>query len=106
MSPADLPQASPESGRHHPSTSPSASTGPFSLEAIEESARRGLQNLTSLQGKVCVIAGGAGDLGATSAMALAHAGADLVVASRRLERCESIADMARKLGRQASAFQL
>ena len=44
-----------------------------------------------LSGKVAVITGGSRGLGAEMAKAFAAHGADLVIASRKLENCESLA---------------
>ncbi len=54
-------------------------------------------------GKVVVVTGGSKGLGREMALGFAEAGADVVVASRKLEPCEVVADEARALGRRALA---
>ena len=55
-------------------------------------------------GKVVVVTGGSKGLGRAMALAFAEAGADVVVASRKLEPCEEVADEIRALGRRALAI--
>ena len=43
-------------------------------------------------GKVVVVTGGSKGLGRAMALGFAEAGADVVVASRKLEPCEAVAD--------------
>ena len=54
-------------------------------------------------GKVVVVTGGSKGLGRAMALGFAEAGADVVVASRKLEPCEVVADEVRALGRRALA---
>lgn len=54
-------------------------------------------------GKVVVVTGASRGLGRAMALGFAEAGADVVVASRRLEACESVAAELRALGRRALA---
>lgn len=56
-----------------------------------------------LDGKVAVITGGSKGLGRAMAIGFAEAGADVVVASRKIEGCEAVADEVRALGRRALA---
>jgi NAD(P)-dependent dehydrogenase (short-subunit alcohol dehydrogenase family) len=54
--------------------------------------------------KVAIVTGGSRGLGRAIALGLAHAGADVVVASRKLEACEETADeIERTTGRRALA---
>jgi NAD(P)-dependent dehydrogenase (short-subunit alcohol dehydrogenase family) len=53
--------------------------------------------------KVVVITGGSKGLGRAMALGFAEAGADVVVASRKLEPCEAVAAEIRALGRRALA---
>ncbi len=54
-------------------------------------------------GKVVVVTGGSKGLGRAMARGFAEAGADVVVASRKLAPCESVAAEVRALGRRALA---
>jgi NAD(P)-dependent dehydrogenase (short-subunit alcohol dehydrogenase family) len=54
-------------------------------------------------GKVVVVTGGSKGLGRAMALGFAEAGADVVVASRKLDACEAVADEVRALGRRALA---
>ena len=54
-------------------------------------------NMFSLKGKVAVVTGGSVGLGAQMATALAEAGADVVVAARKMERCVALCE---KLGKE------
>ena len=60
-------------------------------------------SLFSLEGKTAIITGGSRGLGREMALAFAQHGADVVVASRKQENCESVADEIRSLGRRALA---
>jgi NAD(P)-dependent dehydrogenase (short-subunit alcohol dehydrogenase family) len=52
-------------------------------------------------GKVVVITGASKGLGRAMALGFAEAGADIVVASRKLDGCQRVADEVRALGRRA-----
>jgi NAD(P)-dependent dehydrogenase (short-subunit alcohol dehydrogenase family) len=54
-------------------------------------------------GKVVVVTGGSKGLGRAMALGFAEAGADVVVASRKLEPCEEVAAEIRDMGRRALA---
>jgi NAD(P)-dependent dehydrogenase (short-subunit alcohol dehydrogenase family) len=56
-------------------------------------------------GKVVVVTGGSKGLGRAMALGFAQAGADVVVASRKLEACEVVAEEIRALGRRALAVR-
>ena len=57
--------------------------------------------LFDLSGKVALITGGSRGLGRQMALAFADAGADVIVASRKIEACEEVADEVRAKGRRA-----
>lgn len=56
-----------------------------------------------LTGKVALVTGGSRGLGRAMVLGLARAGADVVVASRKLENCQQVAAEVEALGRQALA---
>jgi NAD(P)-dependent dehydrogenase (short-subunit alcohol dehydrogenase family) len=58
-------------------------------------------SLFSLEGKVALVTGGSRGLGREIVLAYARAGADVVITSRKLASCESVADEVRALGRRA-----
>jgi 2-deoxy-D-gluconate 3-dehydrogenase len=60
------------------------------LASIVEAAGAGLARLHALEGRKCVVVGGAGDLGAAASLGLAAAGAQVIVASRKLQRCAAV----------------
>ncbi|MBI3743378.1 MAG: SDR family NAD(P)-dependent oxidoreductase, partial [Chloroflexi bacterium] len=59
----------------------------------------------ALTGRVAVITGGGTGIGRATALVLATFGADVVVASRRLDNLEKVAAEVRQLGRRALAVQ-
>ncbi|MCU1387126.1 MAG: family NAD(P)-dependent oxidoreductase [Ilumatobacteraceae bacterium] len=54
-------------------------------------------------GKVVIVTGGSKGLGRAMALGFAEAGADVVVASRKLEPCQLVVDEIRAMGRRAIA---
>lgn len=58
-----------------------------------------------LSGKVALITGGGRGLGKAMSLGLADAGADIIIASRKLENCEAVAEQIRAKGRRALAIQ-
>ncbi len=56
-----------------------------------------------LTGKVALITGGSRGLGRAMALGFADAGADIAIASRKIEACDAAAEEVRKIGRQASS---
>ncbi len=57
--------------------------------------------LHSLVGKVALVTGGSRGLGREMVLAFAKAGADVVIASRKLDACEQVAEEVEALGRRA-----
>ncbi|MEM1411557.1 MAG: SDR family oxidoreductase [Pseudomonadota bacterium] len=57
-----------------------------------------------LDGQVCVVTGGGRGIGEGIAIGLAEAGADVVVAARRTEEIEAVAEKIRALGRRGLAI--
>jgi NAD(P)-dependent dehydrogenase (short-subunit alcohol dehydrogenase family) len=56
-------------------------------------------------GKVVIVTGGSKGLGRAMALGFAEAGADVVVASRKRDACEKVADELRAMGRRALAAE-
>jgi gluconate 5-dehydrogenase len=63
-----------------------------------------VQELFDLSGRTALVTGGGRGIGRHLALGLAEAGADVVVASRKLANCEETAAAVRALGRRAWAF--
>jgi NAD(P)-dependent dehydrogenase (short-subunit alcohol dehydrogenase family) len=62
-----------------------------------------MTDLFDLTGKVAVVVGGGGGIGHAQALGLADAGADVVVASRKLEHLEPVAKEIKAKGRKSLA---
>ena len=63
-----------------------------------------MDNLFDFSGKVAMITGGSRGLGRSMALAFAERGADVVVTSRKIENCESVANEIKAMGRDALAY--
>lgn len=63
-----------------------------------------VKELMNMEGRVGVVTGGATGLGLQMATALAEAGANVVICSRKLENCEEAAHAIEKLGVKALAY--
>jgi NAD(P)-dependent dehydrogenase (short-subunit alcohol dehydrogenase family) len=61
----------------------------------------GPPNLFDLSGKIAVVTGGSRGLGRAMVLGFARAGADVVIASRKLDACEAVAREVEALGRRA-----
>jgi NAD(P)-dependent dehydrogenase (short-subunit alcohol dehydrogenase family) len=62
-----------------------------------------MTDLFDLTGKIAMVTGGSRGLGLQMVRAFAEHGADLVIASRKLDACEAAADEVRAMGRRAMA---
>ena len=62
-------------------------------------------DLFNLKGKTAIVTGGAIGLGQQMALGLAEAGADIVICSRKLERCQEMAHQIESLGVKALALR-
>jgi len=63
-------------------------------------------DLFSLKNKIAIVTGGGTGLGKQMAIALAEAGADLVITSRKVENCEKVASFIRHPGNEAIAIKM
>ena len=63
-------------------------------------------HIIDLTGKVAVVTGGSRGLGRAMVLGFAGAGADVVIASRKLDACETLAQEVRALGRRALPLAL
>ena len=63
-----------------------------------------MDKLLDFSGKVALITGGSRGLGREMALALAERGASVVIASRKVDACEAVAEEIRALGREAMAY--
>ena len=59
--------------------------------------------LFDFTGKVILVTGGSRGLGYQMVKAFAERGADIIIASRKLDTCEAVADECRAIGRRALA---
>ncbi|WP_338753075.1 SDR family oxidoreductase [Bacillus sp. FJAT-52991] len=65
-----------------------------------------VKQMFDLSGQTALVAGGGSGLGRLMALALAEAGANVVVCSRRLEVCEQVVKEVEALGRQGLALAI
>jgi gluconate 5-dehydrogenase len=71
-----------------------------------EKISRQVNRMYDLSGKVAIVTGGAGGLGAPVCTALASAGADVVVVDMDLKRAELVAEEIKSLGRKSMALRV
>jgi NAD(P)-dependent dehydrogenase (short-subunit alcohol dehydrogenase family) len=72
---------------------------------VTDARPRSIESLHDLTGRVAVVTGGSRGIGRAIAQRLAEAGADVVVASRKLDACEAAAEEIRaSTGRRAVAI--
>lgn len=64
-----------------------------------------VRELFDLSNKTAIVTGGSRGLGEQIAVALAEAGANVVVCSRKVENCEKLSEKLRKLGVQSHAYK-
>ena len=77
-----------------------------SKQAIDpEKISKQVKKMFDLTGEVAIVTGGAGGLGEPTGLALASAGADVVVTSRNLEALRNVAEKIKSLGRKCMAIQ-
>ncbi|MCF3107705.1 SDR family oxidoreductase [Niabella sp. CC-SYL272] len=65
-----------------------------------------MKQLFSLEGRVAVVTGGAGLYGKPVSLALAQAGAQVIIASRNFEECNAYAAVLQEAGLKAAGLQL
>lgn len=78
-------------------------TGDNAFRDLPPDSVPGPASLFDMTGKVVLVTGGSRGMGRAMSLAFAAAGADLVVASRKLESCEEVAALVRQQGRRALA---
>lgn len=61
------------------------------------------ENIFDLSGKIAIVTGGSRGLGREMALAFARHGADVVIASRKLDNCEIVAQEVRDIGQRSLA---
>jgi len=65
-----------------------------------------MENLLNLKGKVAIVTGASSGIGRATAIFLAKAGADVVLAARKIEKLQEVASEIEKIGQKALAIQV
>jgi NAD(P)-dependent dehydrogenase (short-subunit alcohol dehydrogenase family) len=101
MSPLPAPQA-PRAAGH--GSSPSG-RGPKASPSTTGQPRPSFDPLFDLTGKIALVTGGSRGLGREMVLAFAQRGADVIIASRKLEICQALAsEVEQRFGRQTLAI--
>ncbi|MDX1567594.1 MAG: SDR family oxidoreductase [Longimicrobiales bacterium] len=82
-----------------------ASSSTQGSDEVEELPRTNVFDLFRIDGKTAIVTGGGRGLGEYMAEALAEAGANVVLCSRKVEACQEVADEIRELGVGALAMR-
>ncbi|KCZ94226.1 SDR family NAD(P)-dependent oxidoreductase [Hyphomonas johnsonii] len=78
-----------------------ADTGTNAYSQWEQDTLPSPAELFDMSGKVVLVTGGSRGMGRAMSLAFARAGADVVVASRKIESCDEVAEIIRAMGRRA-----
>ncbi|MCB2075708.1 MAG: glucose 1-dehydrogenase [Rhodobiaceae bacterium] len=78
-------------------------TGSNAFRQLDHDELPGPAQLFDMSGKVVLVTGGSRGMGRAMSLAFAEAGADVIIASRKIEACEEVAAIVRAKGRRALA---
>ncbi len=82
---------------------PNVNTGANAFKGLPDDTLPSPAELFDMTGKVVLVTGGSRGMGRAMSLAFAKAGADVIVASRKIETCEEVAERIRAMGRRALA---